>query len=310
MKRIPGLLWLAMACAAMASGCTQALVTTTVRPDGSWSRAIRFQADELSTLRETFVLPAGAPWVTRKDWVEKQAIYNAERRMRADEGLSGDLVVRDHVANQVTVREVRPGRWEYREVLHWQGRHPAEIMNPDPTLLHALKAALPDRMATDSETRAAASAVLREFWRIWFGPDDPAIAYAVSDLAGRRVERRLDAAVDRVLRDRFGRRMTQAERRAAARRWVTVILRTARGRASSGGAMAPIGSNGTSWVALEFAVRLPGRVVATNGAIDEVAEEVSWDLYSEAPAVGDVVMTATCDLRPASHEMAAVNTHR
>ena len=83
--------------------------------------------------------------------------------------------------------------------------------------------------------------------------------------------------------------MTPAERLVATRRWVSIILAAARQPNEAGDLLKPIGSEGTTWVALEFAARLPGRIISTNGEYDEVTQKVFWDLYSEAPAAKAVL---------------------
>ena len=44
-----------------------------------------------------------------------------------------------------------------------------------------------------------------------------------------------------------------------------------------------------------ISVRLPGRVVETNGIADSFAGDISWSFYPEAAAFGDLTLTATCD---------------
>jgi hypothetical protein len=52
--------------------------------------------------------------------------------------------------NTVTVRQVAPGRLEYREVLHYRGPRPKEMDTPEPEMLAALKRALPVALASDT----------------------------------------------------------------------------------------------------------------------------------------------------------------
>jgi hypothetical protein len=47
--------------------------------------------------------------------------------------------------------------------------------------------------------------------------------------------------------------------------------------------------------ALTFSVKLPGKIVSTNGERDDFAHEVYWSVYPQAAALGDVEMTAVCD---------------
>lgn len=299
----------------LASGCARAVVTTEVTAGGDGSRTLQFQGKHLEDLQQYFALPRGAPWKTGKEWKHKEAIYTARRALRRGERVWGDLVVREsgagpgarRLSNEMFVREVAPGRLEYREVLHWLGQRPKVVESLDPQFVRRLRAALPAARAADAETRVVVRAVLRDLWRIWYGPGDPLLNCVNSDVAKRRLRSRLTAAIDRRLSATFVARMTPAERRDATGRWVSILLAAARRQEQISGAAGPIGSSGSSWVSLEFAVKLPGSVVATNGDYDAATQSVFWDLYSEAPAVGDVVLTATCDRRPASERLAVIS---
>jgi hypothetical protein len=43
-------------------------------------------------------------------------------------------------------------------------------------------------------------------------------------------------------------------------------------------------------------VKAPGRVVSSNGEVDELTGEVFWGLFSEAAAFKDVVLTAVVEV--------------
>jgi hypothetical protein len=43
---------------------------------------------------------------------------------------------------------------------------------------------------------------------------------------------------------------------------------------------------------LIFIVKAPGRVVSSNGEVDELTGEVFWGMFSEAAAFKDLVLTA------------------
>jgi hypothetical protein len=319
MKRVPVWLCLAITSTALVSGCKAlAVATTAVKPDGSWTRTVRFRGmNNLDEVKEAFVLPYGAPWKTRKEWVEGEASYTAERRLRQGETLRQDLLVRVKIGhsqqrlmvNEVTVRAVAPGKIEYREALHWQGPRPKPIEDPGRKVLAVLRSALPNGLATDADTRDLVKTVTRELWRAWFGPGSPLFWNGHDDLAARRARRLLGLAIDKALLDRFGERITPAQRLAAARTWVKVILEV-----SHEDLKVKESSDTSSWngaaVPLLFSAWLPGKVVATNGERDEVSGEVFWGLYAEAAASEDVVLTATCDLNPVSAKMATRNRQR
>ncbi len=45
-----------------------------------------------------------------------------------------------------------------------------------------------------------------------------------------------------------------------------------------------------------FIVKMPGRVVSSNGEVDDLSGEVYWALFPEAASLKNLVLTATCEL--------------
>jgi hypothetical protein len=194
------------------------------------------------------------------------------------------------------VREVGPNRWEYREVLHWQGPRPAQLLEPDPRLLRVIQAALPQELAGDLAARELAKGLRRDLWRICFGPSEPVLWEALMhpDVSERWIQKRLNQAVDQRLQAQFGHRLAPADRLSVARRLAAATLGTL--RVSDSEAEEWPGRMETALIPLTFTVSLPGKVVATNGEVDESSGEVFWGLYSGAAISEDVVLTATGEL--------------
>jgi hypothetical protein len=244
-----GGLFALVACVTLTSGCARTTVSTWVNSDGSWTRTLKFRAASDAGLEDAFILPSGTPWVTSRVRQEEGTLYTARRALLPGEPLRQDVVVRDKqnpalerlLTNEVTVREVGPKRWEYREVLHWQGPRPAQLLEPDPRLLRVIQAALPQELAGDLAARELAKGLRRDLWRICFGPGEPVLWEALMhpDVSERWVQKRL--------------------------------------------------------IPLMFTVSLPGKVVATNGEVDESSGEVFWGLYSGAAISEDVVLMATSE---------------
>jgi hypothetical protein len=306
MRRVPWRSWLALAGAVLASGCARATVTTDIKADGAWTRTLNFRSDTVDRLHETFALPFGAPWKVSKEPLDGEVIYIAGRTLRPGETLRQDLVLREadkgkatrQLVNEVSVREVVPGKLEYREVLHWQGKRLPGLASLDRKLLGTIKAALPAALANDADSRDVAQTGLRAFWRIMLGPDDPLLAQASGhpDLAERRIRQRLAMAVDQALQAKFGDRTTLDERRVTQRKLVAAIMDALPIQRRAKNKTKPLELKESDTVPLAFVVRLPGKPEATNGELDEETGEVFWGLYSGAAAVEDVVMTASCDL--------------
>ena len=45
-----------------------------------------------------------------------------------------------------------------------------------------------------------------------------------------------------------------------------------------------------------FIVKTPGRIVSSNGEVDDLSGEVFWALFDAAASVQDVVMTAVVEI--------------
>jgi hypothetical protein len=311
------------ACAVLLSGCARSTITTTVNPDGSWVRKLTFHAPAAKPnnpqpevkLEDVFVLPSGLPWKTTRTQKEEEIIYTAERVMKAGETLAPDMTLKGSgdlakkggpLRNEVSVREIAPGRWEYRETLHWQGEMPKDLAKPDPEALLAIKNALPPALATEANVQAVNQVVTRAFWRMLFGPGDPLIAQLFGqlmmnpDLAERRMMQRVSGVILKGLEEKLGAQMTPEERLQVTRRLVQAISKSTETKVKSKtqpDAAAPGDKdNSGAMVALTYSVKLPGRVVETNGEVDELNGEVFWALYPEAAAVGDVVLLAICEV--------------
>jgi hypothetical protein len=295
-----GALFCLVAFAAVSSGCVRSSVSTYVGTDGSWGRTLKFHAASDAELAERFVLPAEKPWFVSRARLGNSTQYTARRILLPDEGLQHDLTIRDgddtsgegRLVNEVTVRQLSAGRWEYREVLHWRGPRPQEFVEPDRHLLAVIQAVLPSGLTGEDVARALGKGLLADLWQISFGPGEPLLWEATvhPDLCERRVRLRLRAAADRRLQEQFGSRLAPAERQAAAIRLSGAAITTAsmgeiRDRAQSGRLPAAL-------VPLTFDVSLPGKLVATNGELDEATGEIFWGLYSGAAMVEDVVLTA------------------
>ncbi len=62
-------------------------------------------------------------------------------------------------------------------------------------------------------------------------------------------------------------------------------------------AAAPAPSKSNGLVPLMFIVKTPGRVVSSNGEVDELTGEVFWALFEEAAAFKDVVLSAVVEVQ-------------
>src|ERR1051326_5238506 len=181
---------------ALLSGCAREVATTTIKPDGSWTRQVAIHTPkpdmnapggapplgEAVKPEDVFVLPTAPTWKITKSEKDSDAIYTAERTLALGESVSGDISVkRDKdksiaLVNQVTVKQMAPGTFVYTETFSWKGPKPKELTAPDPDMLAAIKGALPAKLATDANTKALSLQIAQVYWRIMFGPGAPLVS--------------------------------------------------------------------------------------------------------------------------------------
>ncbi len=310
----------------LATGCSRAVVTTTVKPDGAFTRTIAFhgpksddKAGEIAVpgggeLKDSFEMPAGGPWKTKHEKLENEEVYTAERELTPGMVQKQDIAVKSgdktkpglFMVNAATVRSAGPGRWEYRETLHWSGKAPdlLSLINPDG--LKAIKAGLPPALATDANVRPIAIAVSRAVWTALFGPGDPLISgwsqfMMQPENVSRKIQAMASPAVDKALLTQLGDKLSSSERRACVRKILNSITEGMTTKASAGAdptkAEAKPDFGDAALAALTFSVKLPGKIVSTNGQRDDFNGEVYWFVYPQAAMLGDVEMTAVCDTK-------------
>jgi len=292
---------------ALLSGCARSRITTEIKPEGSWTRTTTFTGQAKkegmqlgSTIEDTFVVRSGNAWKSREDKKDDDHTLTFERMLAAGDSLNGDLSVKGEgegklkLVNEVRVTRAGPRRFAYRETLHWRG-DPPDMAAVKPENIAQIKAALPQALATDANARALAEKATALIVPLIFGPGDPLLAMGLihPDLAERRAGQRIGSLLLTALQEQFGDRMQPAERREVARKLISATFSTKPSPPESGGASS---SNKSGLTPLMFIVKTPGRVVSSNGEVDELTGEVYWALFPEAASMKDVVLTAVCEL--------------
>jgi hypothetical protein len=199
--------------------------------------------------------------------------------------------------NQVTVKAAGPHRLEYRETLHRTGPPSKLLDNIHPEDLARLKSFLPQPLATDANARALVDKVAELGVPVLFGPGDPLLALGLlhPDLALYRANQRMGAVVMQALEQQFGDKMQPAERREIARQLIQATLSTSKISQPDPTAAMANPTNSPGLTPLMFVVQPPGKVVSSNGEIDEFSGEIFWALFEEAASYQDVVMTAVLE---------------
>ena len=310
--------------AALTTGCARSVITTTVKSDGAFTRKIVFHGPGggdkgaggvpgmAAELKDSFEMPAGGPWKTKREKLESEEIYTAERDLMPGSVQKQDIAIKSgnaakpgiFVVNEATVRSVGPGKWEYRETLHWNGKAPEMLSMIDPAAIKTVKASLPPALATDANARPIALALGRETWRCLFGPGDPLISgwsqfIMQPENTVRKMMAQMSPGLDKALAAQLGDKLTPAERRICIHKIIGGVAdgltnKTAQG-ADPTKADAKPDFGDAALAALTFSVKLPGKIVSTNGERDDFNGEVYWSVYPQAAVLGDVEMTATCD---------------
>jgi hypothetical protein len=205
-------------------------------------------------------------------------------------------------SNRVSVRQVSPGRYVYSETLHWTGEVPANMHKFDIKVTDMVRAALPVEMATDENVSFIANTFSREFDLAMVGPPSPLIhrlpmLMSAPEVFVRLVTRRAGKGLLAALKDKYGDKMSAQQRLALTQKLIQGITDEMKesGPGQAGDPKSSENSKNSTGASLFVSVKLPGKVVETNGIADPFSGEITWSLYPEAAAFGDVTLTATCD---------------
>jgi len=294
---------------ALLAGCSRARVTTEVRSGGTFARTIALTGQEKKegqinvgdALEDNFVLPSDG-WKSRTEKKDGNVTVTFERSFPAGASVKGDLSIKGEeskpiLVNEVAVTRLAPRRFEYRETLRWNGPAP-DGMKAKPEDLTTLKAALPPSLATDENAHALAGKVAELAMPMLFGPGDPLLTVGLlhPDLAGRRLSQKIGGLMMKALEEQFGDKMTQAQRRDIVLKLIETSVMTSRPTTPDPSSGPPKPGKGSGLTPLMFIVKTPGKVVSSNGDLDDLTGEVYWALYPPAAAMKPVVLTAVIEI--------------
>ncbi len=264
--------------------------------------------DMVPTVEETFLLPSQEGWRSREEKKDSERTLIFERTLAAGASLKGDLSIKGAtkgpdagkltLVNEAAVSRVAPRRYEYRETLRWIGP-PPEGLTFKPEEVAQLKAILPKDLATDANARAVLDKTSNLAIPLLFGPGDPLLAIGLihPDLAARRMSQRIGAVLMKALEEQFGNKMPLAERRELARKLIEMSLAQTK-PTQPDPAAGPQADSGSGLVPLMFVLKTPGKVISTNGEVDELANEIYWALFPEAASRQPVTLSAIVQLDP------------
>ena len=303
------LLWI-LPMVVLCGACTRARVTTEIKVGGSWTRTVVLAGQEkkegqpdVGTVEDSFVLPSGAGWKSHEEKKGGDRTLTFERTLTSGASSKGDLSVKGgdaggtELVNEVTVNRLAPRRFEYRETLRWTGP-PLKASKVSPEDLARVKTTLPPALATDQAARGLSDKVYALAVPLLFGPGDPLLAMGIihPDLAGLRMRQRIGSLVLKALEDEFGEKLPLPERREVARKLIESTFTQAMPSKPDASGAPP--SSGSGLVPLTFILKGNGKVVSSNGEVDDLTGEVYWCLFPEAASLEPVKMTAILQLDP------------
>ena len=172
---------------------------------------------------------------------------------------------------------------------------------PEPELLASLASSLPSALAADHlALGAVALRIQRELWQALFGPGDPLLGLLIShsELGEFKLTKRLAESAMGALEAAYGEKLSTDARRAVAGKIVSALTQRVSQKTKKQMNTGPGGageSNDDPLVALLVKAKLPGKLVQSNGEQDPITGEVVWGLFSQAPAAGDITLTAVCE---------------
>ncbi len=296
---------------ALLTGCARARVTTEIGSGGAWTRSVALtgqekkegQMDMGGSIEDSFVPPSGEAWKSHSGTKDTDRTTTFERKLAAGVPLKGDLTVKDGgnpmLVNEVSVTRLTPRRYEYRETLRWTGPPPSG-MKLKPQDLADLKAVLPKPLATDENAQGIATKMAELIMPMMFGPGDPLLAIGMihPDLAGMHARQRVGSLMLNALEQQFGDKLTPAERREVTMKLIETSFSGATPKQPDPTAGPPSRKGGGGLTPLMFIIKTSGKVISSNGEVDELTGDVYWALFPPAASLKPVVLTALVETEP------------
>jgi hypothetical protein len=304
-----------LAVLALTAGCMRANTMTTVSEDGSWSRTVKFTIPKQDMMgkpgkfEDFLFLPSGAGWKTGQATDKENLVFTATRDAKLGDQILDDLRLKQKgkavTTNTVTVRDLGNGRYEFVETIKFTGEMKPGMDQSREELFGILKESLEGVELTESQAKDISLGAMKDLWRIMFGPTRPLLPTLAMhpDLGERELRRQFGRTMDSQFEKVFGDKLTKEARLKAVRTLMTKldaekVMGPTRDTAQPGGG-GEGGGDDNGLVSMTTTVKLPGRIVETNGEVDEVSGEVFWAFYSEATMLEPLVLRAVCEVKPA-----------
>jgi hypothetical protein len=286
-------------------GCSHTSSESTVNADGSWSRTLKLTVGKdvnNDKWADIFAMP-GPDWNKSDEIKDSEKITTLKRSFDAGEDPVTDIIIREKgttkLKNYVMVRKLPGNRLEYYEKIVFVTPNNEKQEKDMSDFIDELKKAMPEGVGTDADYLAISKKTNVAISRMFFGPDDHLFGTIIlnPDGAVRRLRSKLGVAVNKILAEHFGDRLTQSQRVDIVRKLMTSfdnskVMSNARPTANPEKAS----QSQADVVGMSVSVMLPGKIVETNGEIDSFTGEVFWDFASNSAEPAILELRAICQL--------------
>lgn len=293
------------------TGCMRTNTETVIADDGAWNRTVKFtiQKEDMmgkpSKFDDVVFLPSGADWKTSQATEKENLVFTATRAAKLGETLTDDLRLKEKgkaiLSNTVTVRDLGNGRYEYLETIRYTGEAKPKVSDSRAEVRRAVRDSLGSVTASDAQLDDIMQGAMLDLWRIVFGPTKPLLPTLAMhpDLGERELRRRFGQTMESQFERVLGDKMDKPARLATVRKMVSLLdSEKIMGSPKEQAPSEPGEDGGAGLISMTTIVKLPGRIVESNGEIDEVANEVFWAFYSESTYVGELTLRAVCEVKP------------
>ncbi len=304
-------LWLLLI-AFMLVGCASTSSSSTVNADGTWSRTLKltvrdvpnFSEDQKEAKADIFAIPAGAEWNKSEKQGNGDTTTTLTRKFTAEEGPVTDIIIKNKKGtkykNFVVVRKLDGNRLEYYEKIVLVGDPPVRDSSEQKNFEKDLREVLPAGKASDEEIKRISQLTESALIRLIFGPDDHLFGMMITNLDGavRRLRNKVGATESKILSEVLGNKLTQEERDTVVKGLLAKFDSDSVGQNTlpSPASESDSKDDQAQFIGMSAVVKLPGKIVETNGEIDDYTGEVYWDLTSNSADTGIVELRAVCQL--------------
>jgi hypothetical protein len=167
------------------------------------------------------------------------------------------------------------------------------------TYIAEMKKVMPAGKATEEDYKVMAKKTGTALVRILLGPDDHLFGTLLlnPDGAVRRLRSKIGLIESKILADQLGAKMTQAERDEVIQKMLKSFdSNTMVGSNKPSASPDQSSQSQADFVGMSVSVKLPGKVIETNGEIDTFTGEVFWDFASNSAETDVLELRAICQL--------------